>query len=312
MSENSNPQGTEMTLQDAANALLEVLPDEGEQEIQQAQDESPQEDESEVVTDESEGEETEEQDEDQEQPTAQTVRVKVDGEEMEVTLDELKNGYSREQTFTKRMQELAEKRKGFEAEIQAVVTERQQYGQLLSALAQQLQEPEPDWDTLRNTDPIEYSLQMADWQRKQQKLGAVYQEQARLAQLQQVQQQQQMAEMLKREQQALTSLIPEWKDEGKAKAEKAMVLEQGKKLGYSEQELSQVFDHRAVLALRKAALYDQLMSKRQELKTKPPQKVLEPGTKPRADVDRRKAVTTATRSGNIKDAASAIELLLRG
>lgn len=37
--------------------------------------------------------------------------VKIDGEEQEVSLDELRNGYQRQQVFTKRTQELAEARK---------------------------------------------------------------------------------------------------------------------------------------------------------------------------------------------------------
>lgn len=42
--------------------------------------------------------------------------VKVDGEEVEVTLDELKAGYSRQAHFTKSMQALKEEREAFEAE----------------------------------------------------------------------------------------------------------------------------------------------------------------------------------------------------
>ena len=42
--------------------------------------------------------------------------MKVDGQEIEVDLDELRNGYSRQQAYTKRSMELAEQRKAFEAE----------------------------------------------------------------------------------------------------------------------------------------------------------------------------------------------------
>jgi len=39
------------------------------------------------------------------------------------------------------------------------------------------------------------------------------------------------------EQEALVAAVPEWKDSKKAKAEKAMLIEFGQKIGYSEDEL---------------------------------------------------------------------------
>lgn len=61
-----------------------------------------------------EDEEVEEDVADEDAPEAYSV--KVDGEEFEVTLDELKAGYSRQAHFTKSMQALKEEREAFEAE----------------------------------------------------------------------------------------------------------------------------------------------------------------------------------------------------
>ena len=47
--------------------------------------------------------------EDQEQPNF--ISVKIDGVEQEVTLEELKNGYSRQQDYTRKTQKLAEQTK---------------------------------------------------------------------------------------------------------------------------------------------------------------------------------------------------------
>lgn len=66
--------------------------------------------------DEQEDEESEDEDvADGDAPEAYVV--KVDGEEIEVTLDELKAGYSRQAHFTKSMQALKEEREAFEAEV---------------------------------------------------------------------------------------------------------------------------------------------------------------------------------------------------
>lgn len=296
-----------------ANALEALLPSDGEQEeIEvQADDESEV---SEEESDDTESEGTEEQEEESQEPINQTIKVKVDGEELEVTLDELKSGYSRTKDYTKKTQEIAQARKTLESEFQQVNLERQQYGQLLSQLAQQLQTnaQEPDWDLLRNTDPIEYSVQWTEFQRNQQKMAVIQQEQQRVAQMQQMEQQKQMAVTLERERGALLAVVPEWSNPEVAKAEKQMVIEQGKKLGFSDDELAQAFDHRAIVALRKAALYDKLMSKRAEVKpTQPTQKTIQPGSKVSANPDAaKKAQQKFKQSGNVRDAATAIQFLL--
>ncbi len=59
-----------------------------------------------------------------------SYRVKVGGEEFEVTLDELRNGYQRQSDYTRKSQSLAEQRKTFDANLQAVQAERNQYGKV--------------------------------------------------------------------------------------------------------------------------------------------------------------------------------------
>ena len=139
---------------------------------------------------------------------------------------------------------------------------------MLGALQQQLEsaaEPQVDLERLYNEDPIEWVRQRELLRDKQEKLAAIQSEQQRLSQLTQQQRMEEMKAKLAQEQEALVAAIPEWKDSKKAKAEKAMLIEFGQKIGYSEDELKNVFDHRAVLTLRKAALYDQMMSKRGQI-----------------------------------------------
>lgn len=305
---------------DAAAALDAPLPDDGEQgevEAQEVEAETP-EAESEPETEEVEEEGDPETDEEgEEEPTEpQAMTLEIDGEQVTVTPEEVKASYMRQKDYTKKTQELAEQRRAFEAEANAVLSERQQYQQLLGALAEQLQQtagPEPDWDALRATDPIEYSLQWTEYQRKQQKQQVIAAEQQRLAQLQQVEQQKMMAQTLERERQALLAVVPEWKDAEKAKAEKVMVIEQGKKLGFSDEELANAFDHRAIVALRKAALYDQLMSKKQAVVNQKPavaKQVVKPGSKGTVDNSAKKrAEQRLNQTGSIRDAAALLSFL---
>ena len=157
----------------------------------------------ELAADDDEAELFDDEQEQDELETAESVfTVKVNGEEIEVELDELKAGYSRQADYTKKSQALAEERKSFEQDRNAVGLERQQYAQLLGALQQQLtafNEPKPDFDRMYEEDPIEATRVERQWTQRQaarvQKLKAIQAEQSRVAQASQQDQQQQMQQM---------------------------------------------------------------------------------------------------------------------
>ena len=332
----ANPSGSvqagPMTLTDAVGVLDQMLlPIEGEQpaeeetqleESEELESAASEEESLETQDEESDEETKEEQSEEDEQPEEeeqpQVYTVKVDGKEIEVTLDELQKGYSRTQDYTRKTQQIAETRKQVEAEAAAIRAEREQYAQLLGALQQQLEaagEQQVDLERLYNEDPIEWVRQRELMRDKQEKLAAIQSEQQRLSQLTQQQRAEEMRAKLAQEQEALIAAVPEWKDEKKAKAEKQMLIEFGQKIGYSEDELKNVFDHRAVLTLRKAALYDQMMSKRGQIKP-----VVNNGPRPAkpSAAGRVSTTTESTRAkqrlaktGRVDDAAAAIALLLK-
>ncbi len=320
-----------MNVADAATAISAMLaPEQGQAEVDETQpvEESQEDTETAASEEESPGvedapeeesaeEQSEESEESEEQEQAQTFTVKVDGKEVAVTLEELQNGYSRTQDYTRKTQQIAEVRKQVEQETQAVRAERQQYAQLLGALQAQLQatEPQVDLDRLYHEDPIEWMRTKEVMRERQEKALAIQAEQQRLAQLSQYEQQRAMEEQLSSQKDALLAALPEWRDPKKAKAEKALVVESAKAAGFSEEDLKSVYDHRLVLLLRKAGLYDQMMSKRQGIKP-----VVNNGPRPAKPgaAGRVSTTTESTRAkqrlaktGRVDDAASAIELLLR-
>ena len=317
-------------LADAASAISAMLaPEEGQAQVGETQsaeeseedleaaasedDESGVEDAPDEETSEEQSGEEEEQEE-QEQP--QTFTVKIDGKEVAVTLDELQKGYSRTQDYTRKTQQIAEVRKQVEAETQAVRAERGQYAQLLGALQAQLQasEPQVDLDRLYNEDPIEWVRQKEVLRERQEKAYAIQAEQQRLIQLSQQEQQQSMQQHLESQKDALLAALPEWKDPKKAKLEKAMLIESAKSAGFSDEDLKSVYDHRLVLLLRKAALFDQMVSKRQGIKP-----VVNNGPRPAKPGAAGRVSTTTeavrakqrlAKTGRIDDAADAIYKLL--
>jgi hypothetical protein len=316
---------------DAATAISAMMaPEEGQAQVDEAQPAEVSDEDTEAAAsgdddsgvedapeDESAEEQSEDDEESEEQEQPQTFTVRVDGKEVDVTLDELQKGYSRTQDYTRKTQQIAEVRKQVEQETQAVRAERQQYAQLLGALQAQLQvsEPQVDLERLYNEDPIEWVRQKEVLRERQEKAYAIQAEQQRLSYVGQQEQQRAMQEHLESQKDALLAALPEWKDPKKAKAEKALVLESAKSVGFSDEDLKSVYDHRLVLLLRKAAMYDQMVSKRQGIKP-----VVNNGPRPAKPgaAGRVSTTTESTRAkqrlaktGRVDDAASAIELLLR-
>jgi hypothetical protein len=324
----SAPSGP-MNMDQAVQALAAILPEEGQQDGGGTQESSPDEEETAALSDDSldtedasseetDGEQSELEEDTQEDDKPQVFTVKVDGKEIEVSLDELQKGYSRTQDYTRKTQQVAEVRKAAEAELQAIRAEREQYAQLLGALSEQVKaaaEPQIDWDRLYREDPIEYVRQREVMRDNKERAAAIDAEQQRLFQIAQEEQVKQLQTVKVKESRALLEAVPSWKDPAKAKAEKTMLIEFGQKMGFTPQELGNIYDHRVVLALRKAALYDQMQAKRQVIKpvTNNGPKPAKPGAAGRVSQmsDSVRAKQRLAKTGRVEDAASAIELLLK-
>lgn len=338
MSNGSNPLGTDSGIEAAANAFESLLSgdDQDTEDVNEAQqqDNEPSDDDQEGETqteadegeeseesegDESEDESDEEEESDEDEQREPVYAVKVDGQEIEVPLSELVKGYSRTADYTRKTQELAAIRKQVEAVAQESIAVRDQYAQRLVQLEQYLQQTapqEPNWEKLRAEDPIEFAAQWADYQRRQQYLQQVRAEQEAIFQRQQAEQMLATQQQLEQARQWLTIAIPEWRDEEKAKAERAALKEYGQRNGYSAEELSQVADPRAVVLLRKAMLYDRMQERKGQIKPvkKPAAPVLKPGAaaKPstKKSSDLKSAKQRLAKTGSIRDAAEVFKSLL--
>jgi len=317
-----------MNLDQAAQALSAMLPDEGEQSIEETFDDSLEgesaapadtsAEDADATDDVTDGEQLEESEDSEEEKPDQTFTVKVDGTEVTVTLDELQKGYSRTQDYTRKTQQIAEIRRQVESEAEAIRAERSQYAQLLGALESQVQQaaqPNIDWDRLYQEDPIEWVRQKEVMRENQAKSQAIQFEQQRLAEISQQEQAQQMQSFLAQQRDELLKVLPDWKDPNKAKKEKDLLIDFGQKAGFSADELKNIFDHRVVNVLRKAALYEQMMTKRQNIKpvTNNGPRPAKPGAAGRVSTtsEATRAKQRLAKSGRVNDAASAIELLLK-
>jgi hypothetical protein len=244
--------------------------------------------------------------------------VKVDGEEKNVSADELVKSYQLEQAAQKRMQEAAEVRKTSEAEAQALSQQREQYAQALQSLESQLntvqEKPQEYWDNLYSDDPMEYMRQREAQRDRKEAVEKVKTEQARVQHEQQQELVKQHQASLAVEQEKLLEALPEWKDPDVAMKEKQAIISYAQRnLGFSEDELASTSDSRAVLALRKAYLYDELMAKKPvaQKKVKKAPKVTKSGkptTKAQSNAKRNKQALERLNKTGSKDAA--VDLLL--
>ena len=297
-------------------AVIEEVEESVEPEVEdfEEQDEELVDEEELEYDDEEDGEEETEVEELEEQPV---YRVTVDGNEIEVTQDELLNGYSRQQDYTRKTQELANQRKTIEQQAQELQQRDAIYAQLLPKMEAQLKGElvnEPDWNSLYDDDPIAYVREKQIWDEKKEKLTAVSAEQQRLQQEAYAQQQQQIAQVVQDGQQRILEIIPEWKNAEIASKEKSAIRDYGiNVLGYSAQEMDAIYDYRALLGLRNAWLNSKTVEATKKKPTqKAPARVARPGSTSRkkslAPAQRAKQVLAKT--GKVQDAAKVFEQFL--
>lgn len=244
----------------------------------------------------------------------QTFTVKIDGKEVEVSLDELKNGYQRQSDYTKKTMEAAEQRKTADAEVQKAQQERQQYAGELQRMAVQLegvleQQSQIDWAALIESDPVEYLKQQQLFQQRQALYQKNMQEQQQLAQQFQNEQAQAHQSYLAEQQENLLAKLPDWKDDAKAAAEKAAISKFLQEQGFEADDISSIADHRHVIIARKAMLYDQVMAnaKLQAKKVQEaPQRVVKPGVNESRHIDGRSSAAKRHEKGGTVETGAAV------
>ncbi len=306
--ENTNPQGSEsLDVNQAASAFEGLMGDSDEAEQGQSEEQTEELQASDEV-------EYSEEESEEEQPKPR-YKVKAAGEEVEVELDELIKGYQQGTDYTKKSQALAEQRKAIEAErqhLEYVKQERQAYAQKLQALDSFLtqQNRGVDLDVLKETDPIGYAVAVAEQSQREKQLAVVRAEQQRLAQQQQAEHQASLQNHLRQESEKLVSLIPELATP-QGDAVRKQIRDYAKSVGWTDQELSSVYDSRAVVSLYKAMKYEQLQKSKPEVtkKLQAAPKMMRSGTSapPTKSTQDKQVMQRLRETGKVTDAARAFE-----
>jgi hypothetical protein len=307
---NPEEQGTEPVEQDgsiesAAQAILQADDKQGEDY------ESPRPDKP-TKRDEGVDAKTDDGGSEEDQTDTELYTVKVDGKEVDVTLGELQAGYLKDSDYRRKTSEVAEQRRAIETQVQAIQQERQQYaqalGQMQTEAEQQLNEyKQIDWNRLREDDPMLF-MQRRDEQRELEKgVEDGHKQQQHLAYQAQNYRVQQFSHNLETGKEKLLSVMPDWDD-----ATSKSVREYGLGEGFTNEELSTLTDHRSMIMLRKAMMYDKIQRSqpaRKKVRADTPKYVKSGVAKSKGDVSARKRSDKnkqLRKSGSVDDAASMI------
>jgi hypothetical protein len=226
-----------------------------EQEIKEEETEADSKDEAEDETSEDVSQD-EEQIETQEKQDS-TYKVKVAGQEFEVTLDELRNGYSRDADYRRKTEELSNERKSFQSQSEK---QRQDYSQKLNEMNQLLSNAQQelnseisssDLEALYDEDPAQAAKIEHKLRRKQEKLASALQKT-------QSEQKAQFDGYLQMERTKLVNKIPDFADPGKALNLKNNMRSHLAKYGFNDSEIAQVYDHRILMLVNDAMKFGNL------------------------------------------------------
>jgi len=332
MSDNQgNPlKGSETDLQKAQEAVNGLLNPQEEktigqqeapkEEIQQnspeptnEESETDQPQEQEITEEESQDETSEDVSQDEEQIDTQekledsTYKVKVAGQELDVTLDELRNGYSRDADYRRKTEELSNDRKNFHSQSEK---QRQDYSQKLTEMNQILSNAQQELNTEINSadlealyeeDPAQAAKIEHRLRRKQEMLNSSIQKT-------QSEQKIQFDGYLQTEKTKLVNNIPDFADPGKASNLKSNMRSHLAKYGFNDSEIAQVYDHRILMLVNDAMKFGNLQKAKPNLakKISKPSRMFSSGIKQdKSDVRSKVSKDKFSRlrkTGHIKDA----------
>ena len=249
-----------------------------------------------------------EQTEEQEIQKPSLHRVKVQGQELEVSLDELKSGYSRDSDYRQKTHALAEERRMLDDQKTSLSRsydgKLKELTDLIGAAESYIgQSSKEDLQKMYEEDPTQAAK--IDFQQRQQRESFnKLKQQAEVAKLQQYNQ------YLDEQKRLAATKIPEYSDPVKGVTFKNQMKNSLSEYGFNDQEIGSLADHRFLMVLKDAMEYKNLKSKPvTNKKVTTAAKVVKSGT-PKMEDSRRAAVKQKIgrlrRSGKINDAQSAI------
>jgi hypothetical protein len=294
-------------------------PSEQERKDRKGDDDESDGDDADDESDESDEEEQEDADTEGESAfLSRKVEVSVDGEPEEVTVKEALEGYVRTKTFHQRMNQLDEAKK-IVRRAAADAVHNYEYS---TNVAKQVEEymkqmipPEPNWDEEFQKDPAK----ARDMQRYYEKAnafrtkmnGEIQDAAKKMAESNHVQ-----LQAFAEEENAKfeSSNRKNWSDPKKKAKDLQSMRKTALSTGFTEEELSQVYDSRMLTVLLKASKYDRMMAAKPKPVIRTQGKPISPGTGSAKQRTVHRGVDSAMKrlnqTGSIDDAAAVFDQII--
>jgi len=241
------------------------------------------------------------------------------GEKAQVSLDELRAGYSRTEDYTRKRQRDAAEHSQM---LEETRSKRDAYAAGLEKLEATLRElgPKKPDATLRKSNPGEYAAQMAEYNEFEMTLNEVGTAKGYVQAEMTEEQLEATKNYVSAEWDKVVVAVPEWQDTKRAQTDLLELREFAKNdLGFTDVELDNLADSRLLLMLKENHDLKRARDtgKQKVEQRKKSSKKLVPGAanrqasrKQSAKKQRRMAEAKAAQTGSVTDAARAIELAL--
>ena len=238
-------------------------------------------------------------------------RLKVNGQEIEVSLDELKAGYSRDSDYRQKTHTLGMEKRDLEAQKNSL---RQSYDAKLAELNELIatadatvrqQQGSQDLQRLYDEDPTQGAKLDYELRQRQVQLDDM-RTKAKQAQAKQY------SEFLEAQRELAATKIPEYSDPNKADQFKLSMRNSLRGYGFNDEEIGSLADHRFLMVAKDAMSYQSLKDKRPIVQKKVANapKVVKSGVAKSSTSSGREQIRNkigkVRKTGNIHDASSAI------
>ena len=241
--------------------------------------------------------------------------VTIDGTNYEVTQDELIQGYQRNADYTRKTQELAAEKaqssdfvERSKKDVEAKLAKLDQLNQAAQAQLQQ-EYAQVDFEKLYEEDPVEAARLEHKMRKKNEQLQQVQEQTQRL-------QMEEFNKYLEEQQKQMTVKIPEMTHPEKGPQFRKQMRDYLSSVGFNNQEIDSVYDHRYVMLVKDAMSYRNLQKAKPQIKKKAVNapKVVKSGVSKskgqQAAEAKRQQLSRLKKTGKVADAAKIFRSLV--
>jgi hypothetical protein len=246
------------------------------------------------------------------------VEVNVDGEPEEVTIKEALEGYVRTKTFHQRMNQLDEAKK-IVRRAAADAVHNYEYStniaKQVESYMQQMIPPEPNWDEEFQKDPAKARELQRYYEKANQFRTKMSVEMQEASQKMAMSNHAQLSAFAEEENQKFEAANRKnWSDPKRKVKDLTSMRKTALSSGFSEEELSQVYDSRMLTVLLKASKYDRMMAAKPKPVVRTQGKPISPGTGSAKQRTVHKGVDSAmkrlNRTGSLEDASVVFDQII--